>query len=350
MPRDIQPILIRPNDTLGKVLESLNESGMGIVLVVDDQRRLIGTITDGDVRRAILAKLDLSTFAAVILERKAGTIYSKPFVAGQNDNPEHYLKILRERTLLHLPLVDGEGKVVSLVTMDDFVSAPIPLQAVVMAGGRGTRLFPLTEDCPKPMLTVGDRPLLEIIIERLKQAGIQQVSVSTHHKEKKITEHFGDGGGFGVDLNYVSEERPLGTAGALGLMAMSKETLLIINGDILTDVDFKAMLNFHREHKADLTVAVRQYDLQVPYGVVECNGEVVKRLQEKPVCNFLVNAGIYLMEPIVRQYIPRGERQDMTDLIHVLIENGRSVISFPVHEEWLDIGTHAEYQLAQTKV
>lgn len=350
MPRDIQPILIRPNDTLGKVLERLNESGLGIVLVVDDGQRLIGTITDGDVRRAILGKLDLSTFAAVILERKAGTIYSKPFVAKRGLKAGYYLKILQEHGVLHLPLVDESSKVVSLVTMDDFVSSRLPLQAVVMAGGRGTRLFPLTEETPKSMLTVGDRPLLEIIIERLKQAGIQQVSVSTHHKPEKITEHFGDGGGFGVDLNYVSENRPMGTAGALGLMAPPKETLLIINGDILTDVDFKAMLNFHREHKADLTVAVRQYDLQVPYGVVECNGEKVQRLQEKPVCNFFVNAGIYLMEPLVHKYIPSGERQDMTDLIQILIENGRFVVSFPVHEQWLDIGTHAEYQLAQTKI
>lgn len=350
MPRNIEAILIRPNDTLGKVLERLNESGLGIVLVVDDRRRLIGTITDGDVRRAILSKLELATFASVVLERKAGTIYSKPFVAKRQDNPDHYLKILQEHTVLHLPILDEENRVVDLVTMDDFVSAPLALQAVVMAGGRGTRLFPLTEECPKPMLTVGDRPLLEIIIERLKLAGIQQVSVSTYHKPEKIAEHFGDGGGFGVDLNYVSEDRPLGTAGALGLMAPPTETRLVINGDILTDVDFKAMLNFHREHKADLTVAVRQYDLQVPYGVVECRGEKVDRLQEKPVCNFLVNAGIYLMEPVVHQYIPAGQRQDMTDLISVLIENGRSVVSFPIHEEWLDIGSHAEYQLAQTKI
>ena len=158
----------------------------------------------------------------------------------------------------------------------------MPLQAVVMAGGQGLRLRPLTEDIPKPMLPVGERPLLEHIVGQLRESGIRRVNVTTHYKPEKIKDHFGDGQEFGVEMSYVSEGRPLGTAGALGLMDRPQEPVLVMNGDILTQVDFRSMLAYHQEHAADMTVAVRQYDLEVPYGVVESNGVYVQRLQEKP--------------------------------------------------------------------
>lgn len=350
MHREIEQFSVGLSHSIQSVLGKLDKSGLGIVLVIDNEGHLLGTITDGDVRRALLAKLELTTLVSIILERKAGTRYSKPLTAGECDDPSEYLKILKENDILHLPILNSAKRLIGLVTMDDFVSSFLDVKAVVMAGGRGTRLHPLTESLPKPMLPVGDKPLLEVIINRLKQAGVRHVHVTTHHKKEKITEHFGDGGGFGVELQYVSEERPLGTAGSLGLMAPPRETLLVINGDILTDVDFKAMMAFHREHKADFTVAVRQFDFQVPYGVLECEGERVTRLQEKPICKFLVNAGIYLLEPGIFEYLGNGKRQDMTDLIHTLLKNKKSVISFPVHEAWIDIGTYQEYQLAQKKI
>jgi NDP-sugar pyrophosphorylase family protein len=200
------------------------------------------------------------------------------------------------------------------------------------------------------MLLVGDRPLLELIIEQLSGSGIHKVNITTHYKPEKITEHFGDGSGFGVELNYVNEEQPLGTAGALGLMEESDEPLLVINGDILTRIDFRALFAYHHEHRADLTVAVRQYDLKVPYGVVECDGPMVSGLREKPVINFFVNAGVYLLQPSVRRLIGNGERLDMTDLIQRLLEAGRPVASFPVLEYWLDIGQLPDYEQAQEDV
>lgn len=345
----VESFCVGPVATIKRALEKINECTLGIVLVVDEDRRLLGTVTDGDVRRAILAGVDLSSAVTVVLERKAGSVHARPLTAKTGTDRGEYLALLKKHQLLHLPILDGEGRVLGLITRDDFLSDPLPLSAVVMAGGKGTRLHPLTENLPKPMLHVGDKPLLEIIIGRLKQTGIRQVHVTTHHKPERITEHFGDGENFGVDLRYVSEEKPLGTAGALGLMPRPKETLLVINGDILTDVDFKAMYHFHREHRADLTVAVREYDLKVPYGVLECEGEVVKCLQEKPVRKFLVNAGIYLMEPSVHGYITKGHRQDMTDLIQTLLNEKLSVISFPVYEYWLDIGGAVEYQAAQNE-
>jgi NDP-sugar pyrophosphorylase family protein len=197
------------------------------------------------------------------------------------------------------------------------------------------------------MLPVGDRPLMEYTIEQLKKAGISNLNITTHYLTDKISEHFGDGSDFGVDINYVREEHPLGTAGALGLMEPPDETLLVINGDILTRVDFRAMLEFHRKHQAALTVGVRQYELEVPFGVLDCRGPDVVGLSEKPRHRFLVNAGVYLLDSSVHSYIPRDAFLNMTDLIEKLIADGRKVVSFPILEYWLDIGHPTDYKQAQ---
>ena len=261
------------------------------------------------------------------------------------------LRLMRECVVRQIPLIDSRGRVAGVATLDELIPEQVlPVQAIIMAGGPGTRLRPLTEKMPKPMLPVGDRPIMEVIIGGLREAGIRRVSIATHYQPKKITDYFGDGEQFGVELNYVAEDRPLGTAGALGIMDRSNEPLLVINGDILTQVNFRAMLDYHREHGADLTMAVSKYDVQVPYGVVECEGQNVCRLREKPLLNFFVNAGIYLLEPLVHQYIPNGKHLDMTDLIEQLIDKGRTVVSFPIVEYWLDIGEHDDYVRAQRDV
>ena len=345
---NIVELFVQTSHTLREVMNRLDATRQGIALVVDAERRLIGTITDGDMRRAVLARTDLDRQTVTdLLERKRSSPFPQPMTAPAGQDLNAYLRLLKAHRLQHLPLLDGEGRVVDLMRTDDFVPEEIPsLKAVIMAGGLGTRLRPLTLDLPKTMLPVADRPLMEIIIGQLRQAGIRRVHVTTHHQPHKISEHFGDGQGFGVELAYMTEDRPLGTAGALGLMEQAEDTLLVINGDILTQVDFRAMLAYHREHQADLTVAVRHYDVKIPYGVVECDGPAVRRLSEKPVVGFFVNAGIYLLEPSVLRHIPKGERFDMTELIQRLLDEKRPVVSFPVREYWLDIGEHAEYQQA----
>jgi NDP-sugar pyrophosphorylase family protein len=217
---------------------------------------------------------------------------------------------------------------------------------MVMAGGEGTRLRPLTDSVPKSMLPVGDRPLLELIVRQLGQAGIRRVNLATHYKADQIERHFGDGSEFSVDIQYVNEHQPLGTAGAIGLLSASHEPLLVVNGDILTQVDFAAMLEFHRAHNADMTVAVRPSEFHVPYGVVETSGVDITSLSEKPVMRYFVNAGIYLLNPEVCEWVPSGQRYDMPDLIGALIANRRRVISFPIHEYWRDIGQTADYRQA----
>ncbi|MEI7832416.1 MAG: sugar phosphate nucleotidyltransferase, partial [bacterium] len=222
-----------------------------------------------------------------------------------------------------------------------------PLQAIIMAGGFGTRLYPLTKDVPKPMLPFGDKPLLHRIVDQLAQVGIRRMSITTHYKSEVITDYFGNGDAFGVSLSYIDEDTPMGTAGSLSRMAPPSGPTLVMNSDILTDIDFQAMLSFHQEHHAEMTVAVRAFEIEVPYGVFECDGPVIKAITEKPSLHFFVNAGIYILEPEVYRLIPRGRRYDMTDLIHDLLQEDLLVISFPIREYWQDIGQHADYEKAQ---
>jgi dTDP-glucose pyrophosphorylase/CBS domain-containing protein len=345
---DLEKICLPASADLRACITSLNRGEKGIVLLLDTRGRLLGTITDGDVRRAILAGTRLEAPVAELLTAKAHSRYARPVTAPLGTGSGELLCLMRTHSVRQVPLVDEEGRVAGLMTMADLIPAQsCTLEAVIMAGGQGSRLRPMTETLPKPMLPVGEKPLMEHIVEQLKEAGIQRVSVATHYLPEKIKEHFGDGSGFGVEFNYVNEDRPLGTAGALGLMEPPKETLLVINGDILTKVDFQAMQDFHREQDALITVAVRKFEMSVPYGVVEGEGGFVTKLEEKPSLGFFVNAGIYLLEPDCFRYLPAGRRMDMTELIQALLAEGERVASFPIHEYWLDIGRHDDYLRAQ---
>lgn len=344
----ISAFLVRPAQTIREAIRTIDRAAKGIALVVDEQGRLVGTVTDGDVRRALLDGISTEERVALLLQRKAESPYPAPITAPAGTPPTLLLQQMQAQSIRQIPLLDETGRPVELATLDALLPQQfLALQAVVMAGGFGTRLRPLTEELPKPMLPVGDRPLLERILNRLQQAGIQQVNITTHYMPEKITDYFGDGSDFGLSIRYVSEAQPLGTAGALSLIETPDEPLLVLNGDILTSLDFGAMLAFHREHRADLTVAVRQYDLQVPYGVLLCEGAEVRQIREKPTYSFFVNAGIYLLQPEAHRYIPGGQRFDMPELIERLIEEGRRVVSFPIVEYWLDIGHPDDYARAQ---
>ncbi len=340
----LERVLVPPTMPISEAVDVLDKGGAGVLLVVDEDRRLLGVLTDGDHRRGILRHVPSHDPCISIATKD-------PVVAPCNISAEEALEMMDRRKnfiVNQLSLLDDEGRVAGLLLRSDLVHADEKgVHAMVMAGGFGMRLRPMTADTPKPMLAVGDKPVMAHMLDHLKQAGIKRVNVTTHYRPEKITEYFGDGRDFGVDINYVSEERPLGTAGALSLVKEQKEPMLVINGDILTRVDFGALIAFHREHKADMTVAVRKYDVPVPFGVIECEGAYVSKISEKPTLNFFVNAGIYLLEPTVHQYIPDGERFDMTELIEKLVAAGRPVASFPVHEYWLDIGQHSDFEQAQ---
>jgi len=343
----LQKVIISPQVSIMEAIPLLDTAGMGLLLLCEGDRRLVGVLTDGDIRRAILNEVSFEESSILIASRN-------PLVASRRVSPSEALHLMdhsRDFLVNHLPLVDADGRVVDLLLRSDLISEDqTAVSAVIMAGGSGKRLRPLTEKVPKPMLSVGGRPLMEQIIAQLRKAGIQQIAITTHYKPEKIAAHFGDGSNFGVRLNYVNEDRPLGTAGALGLMEKPNTSLLVINGDILTQMNFRAMLAYHQKHKADLTVAVRKYDLKVPYGVIESDGAFVRELVEKPSLSFFVNAGIYLLEPSVYHYVPNGQHFDMTDLIQRLLEEQRPIASFPIVEYWLDIGQPADYDQAQEDI
>jgi len=326
----------------------IEKNAQGVALVVDDERRLIGVVTDGDIRRAILASLDLDMPVQDLLQHKAETVSPESLTAPVGTPDAELLQLMNQHGMRHIPLLDSEDRVADLALLTDLVKGyELPMSAVIMAGGFGTRLRPLTDGLPKPMLPVGDKPLMELVVDQLRSAGIRRVNVSTHYKAEAITDHFGDGKQFGVEIHYVEEKHPLGTAGAIGLLDASDEPLLVVNGDILTQVNFRAMLDFHREQNADMTVAVRQHEYRVPYGVVETRGGEITGIEEKPLIRHFINAGIYLLSPEACRSIPVDQSFDMPDLIKMLLAEGRRVASFPIHEYWLDIGEHADYQQAQ---
>jgi len=336
--------LIDPGATITDAVQRLDLAGTGALLLGDSAGKLRGLLTDGDVRRALLRGVSFDQPCSSIAT-------AEPVCVDEGALAAEALRIMNQREVNHLPVVDASGTLTGLLLRRDLVNdETVPVSAVIMAGGFGSRLRPLTNAVPKPMLPVGDRPLLERTIARLRDSGIRRVNVTTHHLADQIKSHFGDGEAMGVDIHYVSEERPLGTVGGLKLVDQLKEPVLVINGDILTGVNFGDLVGFHRKSGADATVCVRKYEVQVPYGVVDVDGIWLQGVREKPSVGFFVNAGIYLLEPGVQKYIPEGERFDMTDLIARLLADGRRVATFPIVEYWLDVGQPADYAQAQRDV
>ncbi|MFH1115231.1 MAG: nucleotidyltransferase family protein [Pseudomonadota bacterium] len=348
MIHDIELFIVTPTMSVVDVMACVDRNGRGIALVVDEDQHLLGTVTDGDLRRAVLKGFNLNGGVSGLLKTPGIQMVDEPTTASVDTSESELLRIMREKSIRQIPIVDKENHVLGLSVWNDLaVEQEAEITVMIMAGGFGERLRPLTIDVPKPMLPVGDRPILERTVRRLMQSGIRQVNLSTHYKKDVIEGHFGDGSRFGLKISYVPEDEPLGTAGALCMIDHGNKPVLLINGDILTSVDFRAMLDFHREYGADLTVAVKDYEIEVPYGVVETEGVLIKGLSEKPVIRHFINAGIYIVEPTVCEFVPRGKQYDMTDLIESILLRGYKVVSFPIREYWMDIGHMDNYRQAQ---
>jgi len=319
---------------------------LGLAVVVDRQDRLVNTLTDGDVRRGLLAGVSLDAPVERLLEIKRNTPHPDALTAPTGTDRESCVALMRRHGVRQLPLLDAAGRVSEIATLAPQDMDEMGFSAVVMAGGFGKRLFPLTEHTPKPMLPVGGRPILEILVRQLSESGVRDFHFTTHYRPEKIREHFGDGSGFGVNINYLNEESPLGTAGALSLLPVPQTDQLVINGDILTQLDFGRMFDFHRQHKAAMTVAVREYEHVVPFGVVRISDALIRAIEEKPRHSWFVSAGIYILSPRVFDHIVRGERLDMPQLIERIIHAGQPVASFPIREKWTDIGRQGDYEAA----
>jgi NDP-sugar pyrophosphorylase family protein len=323
----------------------MTKNGRQVALVTDLADRLLGIVTDGDVRKALLRGASLG---APIGEN----MNAAPLTGRAGLGRVEARELMRARAIRHLPLVDGARRLVDVLFLDDLLARePLPASAVIMAGGMGTRLRPLTEQTPKPLLRVGGRPLVEILIERLERSGVGDVVVAVHHMSDMIRGQLGDGTRFGVRLTYVDEPERLGTIGALTLLRpRPADPFFVINGDILTKCDFRAMWEFHRAQKARMTVGVSLHQVDIPYGEFTLQGARITRVDEKPRKEFPINAGIYLLDPSLIDLIPAGRYFDATDLIRACLERDHAVSAHLIREYWLDVGRHDDLRKADRDI
>ncbi len=337
----LDEVCIAEQATMRQAVEAIDAGGVEIALVVGPDRELIGTVDDSDVRRALLRGAELDDDVSPIISRT-------PIVAAPSASRETLLGLMVDHGVEQIPIVQ-DRTLLDLAFIRDLVLAERSEEpVVVMAGGQGLRLRPLTEDTPKPMLPVGDRPLLETVLDQVRHAGFRRVFMAVNYRAEVIEHHFGDGGAHGLSITYFQEPRQLGTAGALRLMDEHIDRpFLVVNADLLTNVNLASLMRFHCEEQNAVTVGVRKYCLEVPYGVVDLDSTRVTRLREKPMLDFYVNAGVYAVNPEVVSLMPQSREQfGMTDLIDTALSEGRRVGGFPIREFWLDIGQFADYERA----
>ena len=348
MNSDIDRYLVSPAKSIRDVMANLTHS-RGFAVVVDSNRCLLGTVTDGDIRRAIMANIDLSEPVDILLRLAKPPDRPVALTALLGTSDSVLMQLMTDAEVRNIPIIDEAGVVHGVADLEELIQDfELPITALVMAGGLGTRLRPLTDDIPKPMLPVDGRPLLEHIIGGLREANIRNVSISTRYKADVIKGHFGDGTDFGIDIQYVNEKEPLGTAGALSMVDINEKPMLVINGDIVTKLDLRSIVNYHMEHRADITVAIRSHQYTVPFGVVDINGPDITGIDEKPTHKFTINAGIYLIGSKSAAMVPIDTHYDMTDLISDSIESGLKVVGFPVEEYWIDVSQIADYEKVRT--
>ena len=337
-----QDALVSSSMTLRQTIEAITNSALQIALVVDDNKKLIGTVTDGDIRKAILAGKDLNITAAEAMRKS-------PITSSASTPRTVIIKLMREKRIHQMPIVNESGQVVDVLTVDDMLGAQEKTNAVViMAGGLGTRLHPLTQDTPKPMLNVGGKPILETIIQSFIDQGYVNFFVSLNFKAEIISDYFGDGSKLGASITYLHETTRLGTAGGLSLLPSEvKYPIIVMNGDLLTRISVDALVDFHQRENAVATMVVREDHYQVPYGVVEVDGTQIVDVKEKPMQRHLVNAGIYVLSEQSLANIPKGTYYDMPTHFTKLAADGHRTTAFPLHEYWVDIGRLDELERAQ---
>ena len=318
---------------ISQAIMNLEKSCMQIVLVVSEGNKLEGTLTDGDIRRALLKGFNLESDVNDIIARE-------PLVVPPEISKDFILQLMKVNKVQQLPIVNPKGVVIGLHLWDHVLNpATLPNTMIIMAGGKGTRLYPYTENCPKPMLDISGKPLLEHIIAKAAKEGFQDFIISLYHLGHMITEYFGDGRRFGVNINYLEEEAPLGTAGSLSLLSnVPQDPVVVTNGDVLTDVRYKEIVDYHSRHEAAATMAVQKYEMQNQFGVVRIRGLDIEAFDEKPIYQSYINAGVYVLEPDTLKFLKNKQYCDMPDLFKKIKMRSRRTIVYPMHEPWLDVG------------
>lgn len=343
MIKNVKSLFVNAADPILNAMKIIENDASKIALVVNQDGKLLGTVTDGDIRRGLINNISINDQVQLIMNKAP-----KSFLQGTSlDQVE---KMMKDKKITQIPLLDASGIVVDIVLSSDFESRKQKANTVVlMAGGLGQRLGELTADCPKPMLKVGDKPILEVVLNNLKEHGFHDFVISVNYKAEIIENYFKDGADFGVTINYIREKERLGTAGALSLFSPKNELpLLVMNGDVLTKVDFTQLLNHHNKNNYQASMCVRKYDFQVPFGVVNVNDQVITSIVEKPIQSFFINAGVYILDCKLLQLIPAQTYFDMPSLFNKMIDQKKGIAGvFPIHEYWMDVGQRDDFNQAQ---
>ena len=338
--KKIDDIKLHPGNTVKEAMAIIDKGSLQFAVVVDDDLKLLGVLTDGDIRRGLLRGLGLESSIESLINKH-------PVVANINDTKERILELANEKKLHQIPIISN-GKLIGIQDIREFLAPKNkPNKVILMVGGLGTRLRPLTNDVPKPMLDVGNKPILHTIVENFAKYGYTDIIMCVNYKSEIIKEYFGNGDKFGVKIEYVLENQRMGTAGALSLLKeRPKDDFFVMNGDLLTNVNFEYLHEYHKDSNALASICIRKYEMQVPYGVVNVRANKVTSIEEKPTQSFFVSAGIYMFSPIVLDFIPKGVFYDMPTLLGELLKQNFAVYPFFIREYWLDIGKMDEYRRA----
>lgn len=342
--RDYKEHLIESGTSIKKALNVLDKLAKdAITFIVDENNTLLGSMTDGDVRRGLLNDISISQPVDKITQPNPKFIY-------KGDYDIHEVINYRENDIKIIPVLNKDNQVINIVNFN-YLNSYLPVDVVIMAGGKGTRLLPLTEYTPKPLLEVGNKPILEHNLERLSQFGIDDFWITVNYLGKKIEEHFGDGKDRNIDIKYIWEDKPLGTAGSLSkINEFNHDYILLTNSDILTNLDYEDFFLKFIDEDAEMAVVTIPYKVDVPYAVLETSNGHIMNFKEKPTYTYYSNGGIYLMKRNVVEYLPKNAFFDTTDLIQILIEDNKNVFSYPHNGYWLDIGKHEDYEKAQEDI
>ena len=339
-----QKTLVNKNNTLLDTMKIIDDSSLQFAVVVDEEQHLLGTVTDGDIRRGILRGEGLDVTITSIMN-------PDPISARRGQKYHKYKQLMKSKMLKQLPIVDDNNRIINILFADNIETSLNKNKVVLMLGGLGTRLRPLTNDTPKPMLRVGNKPILETIIEGFKQYGYTDFIFSVNYKKEVIQDYFQNGEAFDVTIEYIEEDKKMGTAGALSLLKnRPTKPFFVMNGDLLTQINFDQLMQFHMEHKSVATMCVREYEYQIPYGVIETDGTDLVTIREKPIHRSFVNAGIYVLNPDVLDQIPQDKFYDMPSLFEKLIEKNSKTSVFPIREYWLDIGQMDDFNRANNEI
>ena len=336
--------LVTTDSTLGQVLNKLEGhiSDILLLFVVDEKSKLVGTITDGDIRRGLISGVGMNGSVTQVM--------NKQFVYSEKPNIDKKVKSIDIEQIKLLPIVDDKGCLVDVVNLLNY-KVTLPIEAFIMAGGEGQRLRPLTTNTPKPLLVVGNKPIIEHNIDRLKSKGINKIHISLRYLGQQLKEYFGNGGAKELEISYVEETSALGTIGAVSLVDEFKaDTILLMNSDLLTNFDLDEMYNEFMRQNVDMMVATIPYKVNIPYAVMELKGERVTSFKEKPTYTYQSNAGIYLFKKDVVNLVPKNQYFNATDLMEKMIELKRSIGYYPILGYWLDIGKHEDYEKAQEDI